>query len=99
MVRIHPACCRALIANHRITNQAILHLPTLPVPPPCPPAATGIVRPYVMGKEARKGDGEPQGLTDMLPDWVGFGTLYGISGIPVLLVVGTVLILFYNSLK
>jgi hypothetical protein len=61
-------------------------------------AATGIVRPYVMGKEARKGD-EPQGLADMLPDWVGFGTLYGISAIPVLLVVGTVLILFYNSLK
>lgn len=60
--------------------------------------ATGIVRPYIMGKEARKGD-EPQTLTDMLPDWVGYGTLYGISVIPVLLVVGTVLILFYNSLK
>lgn len=64
----------------------------------CLPAATGIVRPYVMGKEARRGD-QPQGLADMLPDWVGFGTLYGISIIPVLLVVGTVLILFYNSLK
>jgi hypothetical protein len=51
-----------------------------------------------MGKEQRKGD-EPQGLTDMLPDWVGYGTLYGVSVIPVLLVVGTVLILFYNSLK
>lgn len=60
--------------------------------------ATGIVRPYIMGKEARKGD-QPQDLADMLPDWVGFGTLYGISVIPVLLVVGTVLILFYNSLK
>lgn len=60
--------------------------------------ATGIVRPYIMGKEARKGD-EPQTLADMLPDWVGYSTLYGISVIPVLLVVGTVLILFYNSLK
>jgi len=64
----------------------------------CISTATGIVRPYIMGKEARKGD-EPQTLTDMLPDWVGYGTLYGISVIPVLLVVGTVLILFYNSLK
>jgi hypothetical protein len=60
--------------------------------------ATGIVKPYIMGREARKGE-QPQSLTDMLPDWVGYGTLYGISVIPVLLVVGTVLILFYNSLK
>jgi hypothetical protein len=51
-----------------------------------------------MGKEARRGE-EPQSLTDMLPDWVGYSTLYGISVIPVLLVIGTVLILFYNSLK
>jgi hypothetical protein len=28
-----------------------------------------------------------------------YGVLYGVSAIPVLLVVGTVLILFYNSLK
>eukprot|EP00195_Chlamydomonas_chlamydogama_P008107 CAMPEP_0202901922 /NCGR_PEP_ID=MMETSP1392-20130828/15337_1 /ASSEMBLY_ACC=CAM_ASM_000868 /TAXON_ID=225041 /ORGANISM="Chlamydomonas chlamydogama, Strain SAG 11-48b" /LENGTH=268 /DNA_ID=CAMNT_0049588581 /DNA_START=39 /DNA_END=845 /DNA_ORIENTATION=+ len=57
-----------------------------------------IAKPYIMGNKAREGD-KPQGLADMLPDWVGYGALYGISFIPVLLVVGTVLILFYNSLK
>lgn len=46
----------------------------------------------------RKGE-KPQGLADMLPSWVGYGALYGITLIPVLLVIGTVLILFYNSLK
>lgn len=46
----------------------------------------------------RKGE-EPQSLADLLPDWVGYGTLYGISIIPVLLVVATVLVLFYSSLK
>ena len=51
-----------------------------------------------MGSDARKGD-KPQTLADMLPDWVGFGVLYGVSAIPALLVVVTVLILFFNSLK
>jgi hypothetical protein len=58
----------------------------------------GIVKPYVMGKDARKGD-KPQGLADLLPDWVGFGALYGISAIPALLAVGAILVLFYNSLR
>lgn len=35
----------------------------------------------------------------MLPDWVGYLTLYGISAIPVLLAVSAILVLFYNSLK
>ncbi|KAL6764752.1 hypothetical protein V8C86DRAFT_1367203 [Haematococcus lacustris] len=60
--------------------------------------ADTVVKPYIMSDSLRKGD-KPQGLADMLPDWVGYVTLYGISSIPVLLVVGTVLILFYNSLK
>ena len=30
-----------------------------------------------MGKEARAGE-RPQTLTDLLPDWVGYGALYGI---------------------
>jgi hypothetical protein len=51
-----------------------------------------------MGKEARAGD-KPQGISDMLPDWVGYLTLYGISAIPVLIVVVTVAILFFSSLK
>lgn len=54
-----------------------------------------------MGQTARNAvAGEkPENLTDMLPDWVGYGALYGISTIPVLLAVGAILVLFYNSLK
>ncbi|KAG1678008.1 hypothetical protein FOA52_000803 [Chlamydomonas sp. UWO 241] len=59
--------------------------------------ADTIARPYVMGEEARKGD-KPQGLSDMLPSWIGLGALYGISSIPPLLVIGCLIILFVNSL-
>jgi hypothetical protein len=58
----------------------------------------GIAKPYVMGKDARAGD-KPQTLADLLPDWMGFGVLYGISAIPVMLAVGAILVLFYNSLR
>ena len=51
-----------------------------------------------MGKEARGGD-KPQTMADMLPDWVGYGALYGISSIPALLAVGAILVLFWNSLQ
>ena len=51
-----------------------------------------------MGKEARAGD-KPQTLADLRPDWMGFGVLYGISAIPVMLAVGAILVLFYNSLR
>lgn len=57
-----------------------------------------IAKPYVMGKEARAGD-KPQTLADLLPDWVGYLALYGISAIPVMLAVGAILVLFYNSLR
>lgn len=60
--------------------------------------ASSIVKPYIMSNELRKGE-EPQSLTDMLPDWVGYGTLYGISIIPVLIVVAVVSVLFFSSLK
>lgn len=62
------------------------------------PAGDTVVKPYVMGDDLRKGE-KPQSMTDMLPAWMGYGVLYGVSAIPVLLVIGTVLILFYNSLK
>lgn len=57
-----------------------------------------IAKPYVMGNDTRKGE-KPQSLADMLPDWVGYGFLYGVSSLPVLLAVGVVLVLFFNSLK
>lgn len=60
--------------------------------------ADTVVKPYIMGTEARQGD-KPQDITDMMPPWVGYGALYGISFIPVMLVIMTVLVLFYNSLK
>lgn len=61
-------------------------------------AGDSVVRPYVMSGRLREGE-QPQSLADMLPDWVGYGTLYGISVIPVVIVVSVVLVLFYNSLK
>lgn len=57
-----------------------------------------VVKPYMLGQDARAGE-KPQTLADLLPDWVGYGALYGVSAIPVMLVIGTVLILFYNSLR
>jgi len=57
-----------------------------------------VAKPYILGNEARKGD-KPQSLEDLLPDWVGYGALYGLSSIPVLLVVGATLVLFYSSLR
>lgn len=111
---LHQLCAAVVLCHNRPPDPPpalhllpISHLDVCRLPPAVlltlcsrtpAPAATGIVRPYIMGKEARKGD-EPQSLADMMPDWVGYGTLYGISIIPVLLVIGTVLILFYNSLK
>jgi len=41
----------------------------------------------------------PQGLTDLLPDWVGYGFLYFVSVIPVLIATSVVAILFFNSLR
>lgn len=62
------------------------------------PAGDTVVKPYIMGTDARAGD-KPQGIADMLPPWVGYVTLYGISAIPVIIVVLTVSVLFYSSLK
>lgn len=42
---------------------------------------------------------KPQGLTDMLPDWMGYGFLYGVSALPVIIGILVVAVLFFNSLK
>ena len=42
---------------------------------------------------------KPQSVVDMLPDWVGYGVLYGISSAPVIIGVTVVVILFLNSLR
>lgn len=57
-----------------------------------------VAKPYVMGKEARAGD-KPQTLADLLPDWVGYTALYGVSAIPVLIALGFVFVVFTSSLR
>ena len=41
----------------------------------------------------------PQGLADMLPDWVGYGAHYLVSNAPVLSALGAIAVLFINSLR
>ena len=41
----------------------------------------------------------PQSITDMLPDWMGYGFLYFVTIIPAIIVVITVSIVFFSSLK
>ena len=41
----------------------------------------------------------PQSLTDMLPDWMGYGFLYFVTIIPAIIVVITISIVFFSSLK
>ena len=53
-------------------------------------------RPKMMGRDKSEA---PQGLTDMLPDWVGYGFLYFVSVIPVLIAGTVIAILFFNSLR
>lgn len=42
---------------------------------------------------------KPQGIQDLLPDWVGYGALYTVSSAPVIIGVVVVLVLFFNSVK
>lgn len=42
---------------------------------------------------------EKESLADMLPDWVGYGFLYGVSAVPVIIALSAVAVLFYNSLQ
>lgn len=42
---------------------------------------------------------EEKGVPEWVPDWVGYSFLYGLSGIPVLIVVTVVIVLFVNSLR
>ena len=72
--------------------------------PPTTPAAddraqvwrqSEIVRPP-MGRDPNE---KPQGIADLLPEWVGYGTLYLISIAPVLIALSVVGVLFANSLR
>lgn len=72
--------------------------------PPLTPAADEASNPWRQQPEIRPPIGRdpkevPSGLADMLPDWVGYGTLYLISIAPVLIAISVVAILFFNSLR
>jgi hypothetical protein len=57
---------------------------------------SGQARPKMMGRDKSE---KPQGLVDMLPDWMGYGFLYLVSSIPVLIAGTVIAILFFNSLR
>jgi hypothetical protein len=61
-------------------------------------AGTSVAKPYIMGKAARRDD-QPENLTDMLPSWVGYTGLYGISAIPVIIGVSVLGVLVANLLR
>lgn len=42
---------------------------------------------------------KPQGIQDLLPDWVGYGALYAVSSAPIIIGVVVVLVLFFSSVK
>ncbi|KAK9864819.1 hypothetical protein WJX84_008403 [Apatococcus fuscideae] len=60
----------------------------------------GGARPPQQRKQLGRDPSEkPKSLTDMLPDWVGYGALYGISIVPIIIGGAVVTVLFLNSLK
>lgn len=56
-------------------------------------------QPEVRPPMGRDPNEKPQSMTDMLPDWVGYGALYLVSIAPVLIVIVVVSVLFANSLR
>ncbi|GAB4822561.1 hypothetical protein N2152v2_009607 [Parachlorella kessleri] len=42
---------------------------------------------------------KPQSPVDLLPDWVGYGALYAVSALPVVIAGTVILVLFLNSLR
>jgi hypothetical protein len=57
----------------------------------------GILRPRkLLGRDKNEA---PQGIADLLPEWMGYGALYAVSAAPIVIGVGVVVILFVNSLK
>lgn len=49
-----------------------------------------------MGRDPNE---KPQGLADLLPDWVGYGALYAVSALPVFIAATVVAVIFFSSLK
>eukprot|EP01025_Chloroclados_australasicus_P053030 TRINITY_DN6203_c0_g1_i1.p2 TRINITY_DN6203_c0_g1~~TRINITY_DN6203_c0_g1_i1.p2 ORF type:complete len:258 (-),score=33.43 TRINITY_DN6203_c0_g1_i1:214-987(-) len=49
-----------------------------------------------MGRDKNE---KPQSLLDRLPDWVGYGAIYGVSVVPIIIGVLVVTLLFFSSLR
>ena len=67
-------------------HRPLPHIPPPPPPPPPPPLSL----PCLTTNKT---------LADRLPDWMGYGFLYFVSAIPVLIAGSVVAILFFNSLR
>lgn len=52
-----------------------------------------------MKKLGRDPSEKPKSLTDMLPDWVGYSSVYVISAIPILIGGTVIAVLFFSSLR
>jgi hypothetical protein len=74
-----------------LTFRHICHVPGVQEEP------EGILRPRkLLGRDKNEA---PQGIADLLPEWMGYGALYAVSAAPIVIGVGVVVILFVNSLK
>ena len=72
--------------------------------PPTTPAADDASKPWRQLGEIRPPIGrdpneKPQGIADLLPEWVGYGALYLVSVAPALIALTMVGILFANALR
>jgi len=59
----------------------------------------GQARPNQLGGNAFDGEPEKEGLAALLPDFLGYGVLYGISAVPIFIAIAAIVILFVNSLQ
>jgi hypothetical protein len=72
-------------------------MPPHMLPPGVEQDPEGILRPRkLLGRDKNEA---PQGVADLLPEWMGYGALYAVSAAPIVIGVGVVVILFVNSLK
>lgn len=62
-------------------------------------AAAWRKQPAVQPRMGRDPSEKPQSLADSLPDWVGYGALYAVSVLPLVIAGTVILVLFLNSLK
>jgi hypothetical protein len=87
-------------AAGRIAAAAAAAAGSEPVPTPSAPTGpgwrVGQARPRPLGRDPGE---TPKSLADNLPEWAGYGMLYLISALPVLIAGSVVAVLFFNSLR